>query len=121
MLPAHQCSVLEASLCEVGRRSVKVLSSAPPMLALIAGSGVRLWDLSDGSIRTLFARGGFGLGAISAHPSGRILAVAERAAEGYLTPAIRLYEYPSLRELCSLEQGTERAFSDLSFRLVASA
>ena len=54
-----------------------------------------------------------GIGAITVHPSGNYFAVGERQLGG--APNIYIYEFPSLILVSVLNNGTERAFSDLRF------
>jgi WD40 repeat protein len=58
---------------------------------------------------------GRGVGALAAHPTGRMLAVADKAAPSTGRPAVYIYDWPSLRVRRVLRGATERAHSDLSF------
>jgi hypothetical protein len=81
--------------------------------------------LSTGLVRPVFGHDGAGFGAISLHPSGLLLALAERAAisvTGVQTagsaisgPRITLIELPSLNVTKELKGGTERSYSDIAF------
>lgn len=117
-LATQRFAVLESATgCDVGRRyNTKLLRQAPLTLGYVAGNALRLHDVENGCTRTLFASAGSGVGAFALHPDGQVLAVAERAVEGQFAPVISLYLLPSLKRLCVLENGTDRAYSDVNFR-----
>jgi WD40 repeat protein len=54
-----------------------------------------------------------GVGAICVHPSGNFFAVGERQLGG--APNVYIYEFPSLKLVNVLRNGTERAFTDMRF------
>lgn len=121
-LATQRFSVLESATgCDVARRyNTKLLRHTPLTLGYVAGNALRLHNVQDGGTRTLFASAGAGVGGFALHPDGQVLAVAERAIEGQYAPVIALYSLPSLRRLCILENGTDRAYSDVNFRQVAT-
>ena len=53
-----------------------------------------------------------GIGAINVHPSNKYFAVAEKSEE---KPLVYIYHFPSLKVFKVLREGTERAYSALSF------
>jgi hypothetical protein len=119
-LSAHSFAVVDsvAGFDTHRRGNTKLLSSEPPTLGYVAGNAVRIHDVRGGSIRTLFAQSGFGVGAFALHPAGDVLAVAEKGVEGQAPPVIQLYSFPGLRRLCSLDNGTDRSYADVNFRSV---
>ncbi len=119
-LPAHRFAVLEgAAGADLQRRgNAKLVAASPLTLGYVAGNALRLHNVQDGAVRTLFASAAYGVGAFALHPAGHLLAVAERAPDGQFAPAIVIYSVPGLRRLCALEGGTERAFADVNFRCV---
>eukprot|EP01029_Cantina_marsupialis_P010013 TRINITY_DN2297_c1_g1_i1.p1 TRINITY_DN2297_c1_g1~~TRINITY_DN2297_c1_g1_i1.p1 ORF type:complete len:1707 (+),score=573.01 TRINITY_DN2297_c1_g1_i1:171-5291(+) len=67
--------------------------------------------LGKKSQNVIFGRDGGGIGAICVHPSKKLFAVAERG----VNPNIYVYDYPGCELQYTLENGTERAYSDVSF------
>lgn len=127
-LPASRFAALEsvAGFDVQKRFNSKVLSSSPTTLGYVAGNALRIQNVSDGSVRNLFTPFGYGIGGFAINGAGNVLAVAEKGVEGHsaamgpnggtAAPAIHIYSYPSLEKMCSLENGTERSYSDVSFR-----
>ncbi len=56
---------------------------------------------------------GGGIGAVAVHPSRRFLAVAEKCR--HRSPNVYVYSYPQLGLVKVMRNGTERAYSSLSF------
>ena len=127
-LPAARFAALESVAgFEVQRRfNTKLLGSHPTTLGYVAGNALRVHNVNDGSARALLTSFGYGVGGFAINAAGNVLAVAEKGVEGHTAllgpnggtgaPAIHIYAYPSLEKMCSLENGTERAYSDVSFR-----
>lgn len=63
--------------------------------------------------RYLVGIDGGGIGAVAVHPARTFLAVAEKKPSG--NPAVYIYEFPSLRLVRVLREGTERAYSAVQF------
>ena len=78
-----------------------------------AGNSLLLLDLDTLEQHFLLGIDMGGIGAITVHPSGKYFAVGERQLGG--APNIYIYEYPSLKLVHVLTNGTERSFSDLRF------
>ena len=78
-----------------------------------AGNSLLLLDLDTLEQQFLLGIDMGGIGAITVHPSGNYFAVGERQLGG--APNIYIYEYPSLKLVHVLANGTERSFSDLRF------
>jgi hypothetical protein len=74
-----------------------------------------IWlDLVSGAVRYILGRDGGGIGAFDIHPSGTHIAVAERSSTN-AAPHVFIYALPSLDLTHVLEDGTERAYSDVGF------
>jgi cilia- and flagella-associated protein 44 len=73
-----------------------------------------LADLSTGAVRYILGRDGGGIGAFDVHPAGTHIAVAERSCTN-AAPHVFIYALPSLELTHVLEDGTERAYSDVGF------
>ena len=71
-------------------------------------------DLLSGSVKYILGRDGGGIGAFDVHPEGTHLAVAERSSSN-ASPHVFIYMLPSLELTHVLCDGTERAYSDVSF------
>lgn len=69
--------------------------------------------MQTGEQRFLRGRDGGGIGALAVHPERRFFAVGEACRTG--PPHVYVYEYPSLRLVQALPNGTERAYSALCF------
>jgi len=82
-------------------------------LLTCAGSTVVILDLVTLEKEYLEGIDNGGIGAITVHPSGNYFAVGEKHVGG--SPNVYIYEYPSLRLIRILKEGTERSFSDLRF------
>ena len=80
-------------------------------LLAAAGNSVLMLDLDTMEQRFLPGIDPGGIGAITVHPAGTHFAVGERG----VNPNVYIYEYPSLTLARVLENGTERAFSDMRF------
>ncbi|XP_029902729.1 cilia- and flagella-associated protein 44 [Myripristis murdjan] len=80
-------------------------------VTFIAGNLLILIDVSTKEQRYLRSCSGGGIGSITAHPSKKYFAVAEKGNQPYII----VYEYPSLRPYRILRGGTVRAYSFVNF------
>ena len=78
-----------------------------------SGTSVLMFDLETKEQTFLVGIDAGGIGAITVHPTGNYFAVGERQPGG--APNVYIYEFPSLKLVSVLRNGTERAFSDLRF------
>lgn len=97
-----------------------LICESPPRRAGVSTSSAGVVTL--GRSRAILGREGGGIGAFAVHPSGTLLAVAEKStcAADAPPPRIFLYALPSL-ELATapVSGGAERGYSDINFRCVA--
>jgi len=78
-----------------------------------SGTSVLMVDLETLEQQFILGVDCGGIGAICVHPSGNFFAVGERQLGG--APNVYVYEYPSLKLVSVLNNGTERGFSDVRF------
>jgi WD40 repeat protein len=109
------------AIAYVAGNSVKIhgvwpspLIAAPLLLADTLSSLSLPSDLSTGTVRYILGRDGGGIGAFDVHPAGTHIAVAERSSTN-AAPHVFIYALPSLELTHVLEDGTERAYSDVGF------
>lgn len=75
-----------------------------------------LSDINKSTTQTIFGFDGHGIGAVAVHPSRQFIAVADKG----VNPNIYIYSFPDLQVRRILRKGTERAYSDVSFRCVST-
>jgi WD40 repeat protein len=80
-------------------------------LLTITGNALLMIDLNTMEQDFLIGIDGGGIGAIAVHPSGTLFAVGEKGTN----PNVYVYEYPEIKLVRVLRNGTERAYSDMRF------
>jgi WD40 repeat protein len=109
-LPPSLVSLYHSFGYECQRRSNLHIMDDHTVL-FIAGNMVQLLDLHTHKQTYLWSTTGRGIGSIAVHPSRRYFAVAENGE----SPPINIFTYPELGLHRVLQNGTERAYSHVTF------
>eukprot|EP00948_MAST-09A_sp_MAST-9A-sp1_P001597 g1597.t1 len=120
---SRELSAVNECLCFNAKRpnNLVFLEREKRILLTIAGNAVHILSPEEGSLETgkvprmnrkfLFGVEGAGVGAVAVHPNEKYFAIGERGT----SPRVFIFEYPSFKLTKVLTNGTESAFSAMTF------